>query len=57
MIDVYVLGKDTLILSASGMTRNDAKRHIDALMAASKAESRPTCVAYRFGKFAYSRKF
>ena len=57
MIDIYTLGKVILVKVAEGLTREGAKRFIDATMAASRDDSRPTCVAYRFGKFAYSRKF
>jgi polyhydroxyalkanoate synthesis regulator phasin len=57
MIDIYVLGKDVLVKSGEGFTREGAKKYIDNLMAAARADARPKCVAYRFGKFAYTRNF
>jgi len=55
MIDVYVWGKDALIKVAEKLTRSEAKRCIDSLMAAARGDSKPKVVAYRFGEFAYTR--
>lgn len=56
MIDVYAQTKDGGLLKlGEGMTREGAKRFIDAQMAAARPDNRPKITAYRFGKFAYFR--
>lgn len=58
MYDIYIVsqgkGVDTLTNVGKDLSKGQAKKAIDQLMA---VRERPRVVAYRSGKYAYSRSF